>query len=114
MKINSSKIEPINNESYNRILAEERIANLNYDEEMAEYENKVRGTSLLEMHQEKLAKEKEKNKNKSGHNNLLMQPFDKKKVMNVGTVDSKRALGIMQDKSGLKGRFGNKEKYLGF
>jgi len=80
---------------------------------MYDYEEKVRGTSLLELHQEKIAKEKS-NKNKSGHNNLLMQPFDKKKVMNVGTVDSKRALSIMQDKSGLKGRFGNKEKYMGF
>jgi hypothetical protein len=80
---------------------------------MHDYEEKVRGTSLLELHQEKISKEKS-NKNKLGHNNLLMQPFDRKKVMNVGTIDSKRALGIMQDKSGLKGRFGNKEKYLGF
>lgn len=114
IKINSSKIEPINKESYDRILAEERLMNLNYDEEMEEYQNNVRGTSLLEMHQEKIASEKNKNKFNKGNNNLTMQPFDRKKVMNVGTVDSKRALGIMQDKSGLKGRFGNKEKYLGF
>ena len=114
IKINSSKIEPINKDSYERILAEERILNLNYDEEMEEYQNKVRGTSLLEMHQEKIAKEKGKNKSASGVNNLMMQPFDRKKTMNVGSVDSKRALNIMQDKSGLKGRFGNKEKYLGF
>jgi len=109
-EINSNKIEPINKESYDRILKEERLHQKQYQSQMEDYESKYRSTSLLEMHQEKLAKEKGKNSNKE----LMLRRFDREKVMNVGTVDSKRALGIMQDKQGLKGRFEQKEKYIGY
>jgi hypothetical protein len=34
--------------------------------------------------------------------------------MNIGRIDSKRALSIMQDQKGLKGRFEAKEKYIGY
>lgn len=80
------------------------------DKELEDYESKYRGTSLLELHQEKLAKEKGKNSNSFSAN----RGFDREKVMGVGRVDSKRALGIMQDKNGLKGRFEQKEKYIGY
>jgi hypothetical protein len=110
IEINSAKIEPINKESYNRILKEERLHHKLYQSEMEDFEKKYRSTSLLEMHQEKLVKEKGKNKN----NDFTLRNFDREKVLNVGRVDSKRALGIMQDKQGLKGRFEQKEKYIGY
>lgn len=100
-EINSNKIEPINKTSYDRILKEERLQQKLYQTQMEDYESKYRNTSLLEMHQDKLAKEKGKNNNKD----MMLRKFDREKVLNVGTVDSKRALGIMQDKQGLKGRF---------
>lgn len=109
-EINSNKIEPINKASYDRILREERLQQKLYQSQMEDFESKYRSTSLLEMHQEKLAKEKGKNTNKD----LMLRRFDREKVLNVGTVDSKRALGIMQDKQGLKGRFEQKEKYIGY
>lgn len=109
-EINSNKIEPLNKASYDRILKEERLHQKLYESEMEDYESKYRNTSLLEMHQEKLAKEKGKTSNRD----LMLRKFDREKVMNVGTIDSKRALGIMQDKQGLKGRFEQKEKYIGY
>jgi len=110
LEINSSKIEPINKDSYQRILNEERLHQKLNQNEIDDYENKYRSTSLLELHQEKIAKEKGKNQN----NNLTLRSFDREKILNVGRVDSKRALGIMQDKQGLKGRFEQKEKYIGY
>ncbi len=111
IEINSNKIEPLNKESYNRILNEERLHQRLYQNEIEDYESKYRGTSLLEIHQEKLAKEKQE---KKSSNDIIMRNFDREKVLNVGRVDSKRALGIMQDKQGLKGRFEQKEKYVGY
>lgn len=109
-EINSTKIEPINKSSYDRILKEERLQQHLYQSQMEDYESKYRNTSLLEMHQEKLTKDKGKIKN----NDFSLRSFDREKVLNVGRVDSKRALGIMQDKQGLKGRFEQKEKYIGY
>ena len=85
---------------------------------MEDYEEKMRGTSLLEIHQEKMKNEKNGNKGNFAYgkrdDGIKVNLVDRKKFLNVGTVDSKRALSIMQDKKGLQGRFGNKEKHMGF
>jgi hypothetical protein len=104
----SSKIVPINKESYDRQIAYERERMDLMTEELQDYENKYRGTSLLEEHQKKLAKDKHKGGEASS------RPFDREKDMNVGRIDSKRALSIMNDQKGLKGRFEAREKYMGF
>lgn len=110
--LNSAKIEPLNKDSYNRILQEERQLKKLMESQLEDYESKYRSTSLLELHQQKLANEKAKRGNNSS--NLRLQSFDREKVLNVGKVDSKRAIAIMQDKNGLKGRFEQKEKYIGY
>jgi len=106
------KTDACNQASYDRLIMEERSRQKIIQDELDEYENKYRNTSLLEQHQSQ--KKKDKFKNSSNRNDQMMQPFDKEKVMNIGVIDSKRALNIMQENSGLKGRFVQKDKYIGY
>jgi len=104
------KIEPINKESYYRLIEEQKQRMDQYEEELEEYENEHRQTSLLELHQQKKAKEKK------GHtmDEFMQRPFDKEQDFIKGNVDSKRAMKIMRENSGLDNRFVAKEKYVGF
>jgi len=45
---------------------------------------------------------------------FMERPFDKEKDIIRGSVDSKRAVKIMKENSGLNNRFEAKEKYVGF
>jgi len=106
------KIEPYNKESYDRLINYERERMKNMREELEDYEAKYRGTSLLEEYQQ--IKKEKKNLEGSSSNPQQRKGFDKEKDMNVGRIDSKRALSIMRDSKGLQGRFEVKEKYIGY
>lgn len=104
-----SSIEPINKESYNRILATERERMKNVQEEIDDYENKYRSTSLLEEHQIKKAQKKH-----GTIQDFMMRSFNREKDINVGKVDSKKVMNVVREANGLKGRFEAKEKYIGY
>jgi hypothetical protein len=104
------KLEPVNKESYDRLIAYERERMQLLSEEMEEYESSHRRTTLMEEHQNKRKLDKEK----AGNRNDITRDFDRERDMNIGRIDSKRALSIMQDQKGLKGRFEAKEKYIGY
>jgi hypothetical protein len=97
------RIEPINKESYDRQIAYERERMKHMQEELEEYEDKYRGTSLLEQHQMKKAK-------KGGIDSD--RHFDREKDLSV--VNSKKAVQMISESKGLKGRFEAKEKYQGY
>lgn len=95
-------IEPINKDSYDKLIKYERNRLIGMQQELEDYESKYRGTSLVEEYQRK-----------KGTNNKS-RGFDKDKDMNIGSIDSKRAIAIMRDNKGLQGRFEAKEKYIGY
>jgi hypothetical protein len=107
-----AKLEPVNKESYDRLIAYERERMQLLSEEMEEYETTHRRSSLMEEHQ--IKRKLEKNKQGNNNKNDIIRDFDREKDMNIGRIDSKRALSIMQDQKGLKGRFEAKEKYIGY
>ena len=101
--------EPINKESYYKLIEEQKQRMNQLEEEMEEYENTHRQTSLLEQHQIKRSKAK-----KDGNmDDFMMRPFEKEKDIIRGSVDSKRAVKIMRENNGLNSRFVVKEKYVG-
>lgn len=80
------------------------------EEEIEEYDNTHRRTSLLEEHQIKRSKDKKD----ANMEDFMMRPFEKEKDIIRGSVDSKRAVKIMRENNGLNSRFVAKEKYVGF
>lgn len=107
-----SKIEPINKESYDRLINYERQRMKYMNDEIEDYESKYRNTSLLEEYQQ--MKKDKKNMDVSYNNMNDKKGFDRDRDMNIGRIDSKRALSIMRDNKGLQGRFEAKEKYIGY
>ena len=104
------KTEPVNKESYYKLVEEEKIRMNLLEAELEEYDNEFRHTSLLVQHQQKKAKEKKI------HNmeEFMVRPFDKEKDIIRGSVDSKKVVKIMREDNGLNSRFEAKEKYVGF
>jgi len=80
------------------------------EDEIEEYDNKHRNTSLLEQHQQKKAQAKKPHT----MDDFMQRPFDKEKDIGTHGVDSKRAMKIMRENNGLSSRFEAKEKYIGF
>jgi hypothetical protein len=95
-----NNIEPINKDSYDKLRSLDKERMKLMQESLDEYESKHRGTSLLEMHQMKKSK------------NNADKRFDREKDMNM--VNSKKAVQIISESKGLKGRFEAKEKYMGY
>lgn len=106
-----SKIEPINKESYNRLINYERERMKHMSEEIEDYDSKYRSTSLLEEYQQ-MKKEKKDQLSTSVQDQRKV--FNRDRDMNIGRIDSKRALTIMRENKGLQGRFEAKEKYIGY
>jgi hypothetical protein len=104
-------VEPINKESYDRLIAYERERMNHMADALQDYESQYRRTSLMEEYQQQKAKEKNK---MAAYNDAITREFDRDKDLNVGRVDSKRAMAIMRDQKGLQGRFEAKEKYIGY
>lgn len=104
-------VEPINKESYDRLIEYERERMDHMADALQDYESKYRRTSLMEEYQQHKAKEKNK---MAAYNDAITREFDRDKDLNVGRVDSKRAMAIMRDQKGLQGRFEAKEKYIGY
>jgi hypothetical protein len=106
-----SKIEPINKESYDRLINYERERMKHMSEEIEDYDAKYRSTSLLEEYQQM---NKEKKSQLSSCIQDQRKGFNRERDMNIGRIDSKRALSIMRENKGLQGRFEAKEKYIGY
>jgi hypothetical protein len=106
-----STVEPCNKESYDRLMAYERERMMHMADALEDYESKYRRTSLMEEYQMQKAKDKNK---MATYNDEISRTFDRERDMNVGRVDSKRAMAIMRDQKGLQGRFEAKEKYVGY
>ena len=104
------KTEPVNKDSYYKLVEEEKIRMNLLEAELEEYDNEFRHFSLLEQHQQK----KDKEKKKHNVDELMLRPFDKEKDIIKGSVDSKRAVKIMKEDNGLNSRFEAKEKYVGY
>ena len=86
------KTEPVNKVSYYKLVEDEKIRMKELEAELEEYDNEFRHFSLLEQHQQK----KDKEKKKHNVDELMLRPFDKEKDIIKGSVDSKRAVKIIQ------------------
>jgi hypothetical protein len=104
IKNTSSNVEPVNKDSYDKLIAFERERMKIMQDKIEEYDSKYRSVSLLEQHQMK--------KGKKNENEDMLRPFDRERDLNV--VNNKTAIKLMTENKGLKGRFEVKEKYVGY
>lgn len=100
----TTKVECVNKDTYDKLIAYEKERMKYIQEHLEEYESEHRSVSLLEEHQKK--------KSKNLDSNPMLRPFDRERDLNM--VDNKKALKLISESKGLKGRFESKEKYIGY